>query len=97
MSWLNSNAFDLALVGSDNPELVSLKSQVLDMESQLLLVSQEILSLREQLETFKKEDKEDLLTPPATLSAPNLHALPPKPNSEENMCNQFSFFFCYIL
>lgn len=34
----------LALAGSDNPELVSLRSRVLDMEKQLSLASQEILS-----------------------------------------------------
>lgn len=33
---------------------------------------------------------EDLLTPPATPSAPNLRALPPKLNSEDNICNQLT-------
>ena len=90
VSWLNSKTLELALMGSDNLELVSLKSHVLDMENQLSLAYQEILSLREKLESFNKEDVEDLLTLPATTSAPNLCALPPTSNSEENICNQLT-------
>ena len=52
---LNAKAFDLDLESStvETPELIKLKSHILAIENQLTSASQEILSLREKLNSFK--------------------------------------------
>ena len=92
VSLLNAKAFDLDLESSrtDTSELIKLKSHVSAIENQLSAASQVILSLHKKLKSFKNEDAEDLLTPPATPSPPKLRVLPPKSDMEKNIPNQLS-------